>query len=274
MTKNNNKYFDFKFDYISPIVFTAIHNGHSIFNNIVKNNLAINSSDRLREEDPYTDEFAKLAGNSIVVNVSRFEIELNRKKDESFYIEPSDSWGLKTRIKKPSIEEIDSSLSIYDEFYKIVEIYFKKLIDKFGFIFILDIHSYNHQRGGVNTKFDDPIKNPDIIIGRSNMPKEYNEIAKVLNSFYSDYSFFANGKKTNSQLDVKYPGGAFPRWVHNRFENQACCIALEYKKFWMNEWTGEIDKYLFEKIKKSLFDIQPLIKKFISNQSSCLYIKD
>ncbi len=47
---------DFNFSYDSPIVCTAIHNGHEVSEEVF-NNLALSEETRLREEDPFTDRF-------------------------------------------------------------------------------------------------------------------------------------------------------------------------------------------------------------------------
>jgi hypothetical protein len=40
---------------------------------------------------------------------------------------------------------------------------------------------------------------------------------------------------------VKFFGGQLPRWVHENFSHSVCALAIEVKKFFMNEWTGELD---------------------------------
>jgi hypothetical protein len=41
--------------------------------------------------------------------------------------------------------------------------------------------------------------------------------------------------------NVKFFGGQFPRWIHDNFPETVCALAIEVKKFFMNEWTGELD---------------------------------
>ena len=37
---------------------------------------------------------------------------------------------------------------------------------------------------------------------------------------------------------MKFQGGNFPRWIHEHFPDSVCAIAIEFKKFFMDEWTG------------------------------------
>ena len=54
-----NQLADFNFSYNSPIVCTAIHNGHEVSEKVLKN-LAVSEENRLMEEDPYTERFKEI----------------------------------------------------------------------------------------------------------------------------------------------------------------------------------------------------------------------
>jgi N-formylglutamate deformylase len=60
-----------------PIVAAAIHNGHATREE-VEEHLALSSPERLREEDPFTDEWTHIAATQIIALRSRFEVDLNR----------------------------------------------------------------------------------------------------------------------------------------------------------------------------------------------------
>ena len=38
--------------------------------------------------------------------------------------------------------------------------------------------------------------------------------------------------------NVKFQGRAVSWWVHERYPGVGCCLALEFKKTFMDEWTG------------------------------------
>ena len=163
---------DFSFSYNYPIVCTAIHNGHDISAEMLKN-LAVSEDIRLMEEDPYTERFTQFSSNTIVTRTSRFEVDLNRSKEKCIYKKPEDAWGLKTRKEPPSDLVISRSLEKYNEFYDSAKNHFLQLENKFGKFFVYDIHSFNHHRKGSEADFDDPMLNPEINIGTNNMPEKW-----------------------------------------------------------------------------------------------------
>ena len=65
-------------------------------------------------------------------------------------------------------------------------------------------------------------------------------------------------RSTNSRrpLDVRenvrFRGGPLSRWVHAAFPGQACCLAVEVKKFFMDERTGELDEAVSAGVREAL----------------------
>jgi hypothetical protein len=49
------------------------------------------------------------------------------------------------------------------------------------------------------------------------------------------------GRHLDVRENIKFQGGYFPRWTHEHFPDSACVLAIEFKKFFMDEWTGKID---------------------------------
>ena len=77
----------------SPIVATAIHEGHSIRGEL-SDLFNLTDEERLREEDPFTAEWLNFSDNNIIVHHSRFKADVNRPRDKALYIKPEDAWGL------------------------------------------------------------------------------------------------------------------------------------------------------------------------------------
>ncbi|HZH06624.1 MAG TPA: hypothetical protein VEY69_08120, partial [Lautropia sp.] len=47
------------------------------------------------------------------------------------------------------------------------------------------------------------------------------------------------GRRLEVGVDIAFQGrGALTRFVHDKFPQTGCAIALEVKKFFMDEWTG------------------------------------
>ena len=252
-----NQLAEFNFKYNSPIVCAAIHNGHDVSLEISRN-LAVSESIRLMEEDPYTERFAELCSNTIIGKTSRFEVDLNRSVEKCIYLEPKDAWGLRTRKEKPSDELISRSIEKYNNFYSSAKDYFRRLEKKFGIFFVYDIHSYNHHRKGENSEFEDPILNPEINLGTSNMLEKWFPLVDKIRYKLTEFDFF--GKQLDVRANVKFPGGHFSRWIHNNFPDSACCIAVELKKFWMDEWTGKVYDDKFYKLIEALNSTHKLIE--------------
>ena len=76
-----------------PLVSAAIHNGHTLRGGLL-DSIGLTEPERLREEDPYTDILSDVAPTRVVGNRSRFEVDLNRPRDESVYLTPEQAWGL------------------------------------------------------------------------------------------------------------------------------------------------------------------------------------
>ena len=57
--------------------------------------------------------------------------------------------------------------------------------------------------------------------------------------------------------NVKFQGGHVSRWAHETFPRSACVLAIEFKKFFMDEWTGAPDWDAITSIRKALESAVP-----------------
>src|SRR5690554_5143935 len=78
----------------SALLATAIHDGHDIRPE-ARRYIDLDDFSRLRKEDPYTEVLAGVAGNRIISATSRFEVDLNRSRNDAIYRTPEQSSGLK-----------------------------------------------------------------------------------------------------------------------------------------------------------------------------------
>jgi hypothetical protein len=60
------------------------------------------------------------------------------------------------------------------------------------------------------------------------------------------------GRRLDVRENVKFFGGQLPRWIHETFPHSVCALAIEVKKFFMNEWTGELDSKQHEALGHTL----------------------
>jgi hypothetical protein len=234
-----------------PLVATAIHAG-SGFHEQTLPHVALPKSERLREEDPYTDLWTRVAPTRVVGTRSRFEVDLNRPREKAVYRTPEDAWGLK--VWKDSIpEHVEArSLTQYDAFYQSLEKLYAEKSRRHGVFVVYDLHTYNHRREGPAGPHADSAGNPQVNIGTGTM-QDRSRFAGLIDRFINDLSSFDfPGGKLDVRENVKFFGGNHPRWAHQRFPDQACVIAIEFKKFFMDEWTGEPDMMLVEAIGDAL----------------------
>ncbi len=223
-----------------PLVATAIHDGHEVRAELTPL-LAISGSARRREEDPYTAPWTALAPTRMVVHRSRFEVDLNRPRERSVYLRPDDAWGLHVWRETLPQAVTEGSYRVYDLFYQEVEALLAGLIERHGQVVVFDLHSYNHRRDGPQAPFDAPDANPTVNIGTSNM--DLGRWGPVVEGFERVLrSVRYSGQPLDVRRNVKFQGGHFAQWIHRTFPESACALAVEVKKVFMDEWTGELDR--------------------------------
>jgi len=221
-----------------PLVATAIHNGNAVRPEI-RPLLAISEAERLREEDPYTGTWTAIGPNRIVGLRSRFEVDLNRPREKAVYLEPADCWGLRVWKTPPPAAIVDRSRSLYDAFYEEVAKTLQSLVHRFGHLVVYDLHSYNHRRLGPDAEPDDPASNPEVNVGTGTMDRR--RWGPIVDRFLTDLrGFDFLGRRLDVRENVKFFGGQFARWIHGRFPSSVCVLSIEFKKFFMDEWSGEL----------------------------------
>jgi N-formylglutamate amidohydrolase len=238
-----------------PIVAVALHDGHNIRAE-VSSLLALSESDRTREEDPFTALWTTVADTQIVVKQSRFEFDLNRPREKAVYLTPEDAWGLSVWHSVPSEEIVARSLAEYDAFYATVKRVFADIEQRFGCFVVFDLHTYNHRREGLEALPADPRYNPEINLGTGSLNRD--RWAPVVDRFITDLrSFDFLGQHLDVRENIRFRGGHFSRWTHQSFPESACVLAIEVKKFFMNEWTNEADPVQLDAIRRALQSTVP-----------------
>jgi N-formylglutamate deformylase len=234
----------------SPLVAAAIHDGHGLRDEVASIT-ALPEPERLREEDPFTGDWTAVGNTRIIGLRSRFEVDLNRPREKAVYLNPEDAWGLHVWEMAPPDEIVVESLRQYDDFYEEIHAVFAKLQDQFKHIVVYDLHTYNHRREGPDASPADPKLNPEVNIGTGTMDRDY--WAPLIDRFMNDLAAFDFcGRQLDVRENVKFQGGQFSRWIHQQFPETICSIAIEFKKFFMDEWTGKPDKAQIETIKQAL----------------------
>src|SRR5690606_17412532 len=108
----------------------------------------------------------------IVALRSRFEMDLNRPREQAIYRDPEDAWGLDIWTTRPSDEMVERSLAQYDAYYEMLRSVCDDKSERHGKFVLYDIHSYNHRRHGEEHPEEDPQENPEVNIGTGTMDRE------------------------------------------------------------------------------------------------------
>lgn len=235
-----------------PLVAAAVHDGHAVHPDTLSY-VALPEAERLREEDPFTARLTDVAPTRIVGRRSRFEIDLNRPPEKALYRTPDDAWGLE--VWKSSIpgHVAERSTAIYEAFYHAVAELLDAKVREYGSVVVYDLHSYNHRREGPGGPVADPVANPEVNIGTGTLDRD--RWGDLVDGFMTNLRAGAAAAGL-SDLDVrenvKFQGGYFSRWAHDRYGSDACVIAVEFKKTFMDEWTGTLDESHFAKLHHAL----------------------
>lgn len=246
----------------SPVLGAAIHDGHNIRKDLYPF-LNLKEHERMREEDPYTGYLTEIFDTRIIVNTSRFEVDLNRPREKAVYRNPEDAWGLNVWNSELPEEVIERSLAMYDQFYSRVDSLLKICLERFGYFIVLDLHSYNHRR--TDSRQEAPSQsNPEINIGTASIHPSWQPVARNLIAGLSNCSI--NGHEPDVRENVKFKGGEFCRWINTRFTTSGCALAIEFKKTFMDEWTGRVNIHHLQDIQNALASVLPELKRqFKSN---------
>ena len=237
-------------DASSPIIVAAVHDGHNIREELAEY-VTLSDNSRLREEDPYTGKWLPISKNTITTETSRFEVDLNRPREKAVYLKPDDSWGLKVWKEEIPDDIYKRSFKKYSEFYSQLEKEIKNHLKHNKIIVVYDIHSYNYKRDGANKPPEADEQNPEINLGTGTLNRE--RWAPIVDRFIDEtkkYNFM--GRTLDIRENIKFRGGYFPRWIHENFPNSVCSLSIEFRKFFMDEWTGEPYNEVIEEIKALL----------------------
>lgn len=241
----------------SPIIALALHDGHFIPEEVRKYML-LSEGERFKEEDPFTGELADLPNvNKVIVRSSRFYTDLNRHKDQAIYLKPEDAWGLHVWHPETPDKIIQNIHAFYDQFYAGVQQLIEKVIEQFGYFFILDIHSYNHRRENPFTA--SPVEtHPEINLGTFYNSEKWHFILKQFQGYLSHCRI--NGQYPDVRENVIFKGGGMAQWVIQHFGDKGAVVSVEFKKTFMDEWTGRSNIQHIQEIHQALAGSLPLIE--------------
>ncbi len=234
----------------SPLVATAIHDGHALRHSL-QPKMALDDAERLREEDPHTARWLALSDTWVRIVRSRFEVDLNRPPDKCVYRTPADAWGL--RVWRAPLDDVDvrESLRAYHAFYAQMHALLEHLCARFGGFVLYDLHSYNHRRRGAGVPASPAQLAPEINVGTGSLDaRRWGHVVDTFQERLRWHDFL--GRALDVRENVNFRGGHLSRWVHEHFGDRGCALAVEVKKFFMDEWSGRVDERLLVEVGHAL----------------------
>ena len=228
-----------------PVVALALHAGHELRPGLATY-LNLTEAERRREEDPHTASMAPSGITCIEVLRSRFEVDLNRPRFRAVYQGPHDAWGLDIYRTELPDDEDRVSRTVHDAFYAEAFEVLSHVAQTYGRFVVLDLHSYNHRREGESAPPSPAVRNPEVNLGTGRLDRQ--RWASVVDGFSAamcDAGF-------DCRENVKFRGGHFAQWVTDTFPQAGAALAIEFKKTYMDEWSGVVDEVAVGRIRSAL----------------------
>lgn len=236
-------------DWSGQLVATAIHGGHGL-RPAVERAMVLDERARRREEDPHTDVIGSGAPAQVVALRSRFEVDLNRPREEAVYRVPEDCWGLDVWSAGALADDlVRGSLEVYDAFYADLGQRLDELAARGPFV-VYDVHSYNHRRDGDSTQVAPVEENPEVNLGTGSVEDRFRPVVDVFARTLQAEQ--VAGHCLDVRENVKFEGRALAWFVHGRYPGRGLCLALEFKKTFMDEWTDEVDEEHLHELQRAV----------------------
>jgi N-formylglutamate amidohydrolase len=235
----------------------VLHSGHRVRPEILEA-MAVGEQDRFREEDPFMERFIAEFPVQLIARDSRFEYDLNWEMEKSIYRAGLRKWGLQVWKRALTRQERELSLAKYREFHSLLDMTTEFLLKQGSPALIFDMHSFCYQREvSQDWHADDK---PDINLGTRDIRREY--FTFLLDALLADLAGTEiDGHPLRVAENDLFPGGYITRKYARRYPEQVLVLALEFKKIFIDEWTGEVYR---ERMESLISSFRRAAKRLIS----------
>jgi N-formylglutamate amidohydrolase len=233
-----------EFHILQPAHYAGVvmHSGHRVRPEIRKV-LAVGPEDRYREEDPYMDRFITGFPIQILARDSRFEYDTNWEAEEAIYDANRKKWGLQVWQRELTEQERLRTLDKYHEFHALMDMVTEFMLKQNPQVLIFDMHSYCYQREKKQHWISD--ERPDINLGTRAVNRK--RFAPLIDLLLEKLALTkVEGQKLRVAENEIFPGGYLSRKYSRLYPDHVLVLALEYKKLFMDEFTGELYDDLLE----------------------------
>ncbi|MBU1138419.1 MAG: flavohemoglobin expression-modulating QEGLA motif protein [Proteobacteria bacterium] len=231
--------FSIKVDRYIPAVYTAIHAGHTIPQQITER-LLLNEEERRYKEDPFTGEMLSSFPIVLLGLGSRYLYDLNRPPGEFTY---EAAEGKKIWSRPLTAKERKENTSLHDSYYRVLSALLTVLEKKFSRCIIYDLHSFNYKRITTET--------PLFNIGTHHIDqKTYRPVLDNLRRRLMGADF--PNIENRAACDEVFTGKGYQAFFIHENHPQSLCIPLAIKKVYMDETSGVAYPLILEAIIESL----------------------
>jgi len=176
------------------------------------------------------------------------------------YRTAEEAWGLDI-LRDPPLDEalVAGSLDVYDAFYAELARRLDPVAERGPFV-VFDVHSYNHRRDGAAAPQAPGEDNPEVNVGTGSLDRQ--RFGAVVDTFM-DSLRASDGLATALDVreNIRFRGRQLAAWTHARYPGRGIVLALEFKKTFMDEWTGEVDSARVGELARALAGTVPDLER-------------
>jgi hypothetical protein len=66
--------------------------------------------------------------------------------------------------------------------------------------------------------------------------------------------------------NVRFEGAHLASWIHDRYPEQGCALALEFKKTFMDEWSGRVDEQHLDELTAAVANTLPAVVDAVAGE--------
>jgi N-formylglutamate deformylase len=150
---------------------------------------------------------------------------------------------------------VELSLRLYDDFYVELGQCLDEAAARGPFV-VLDLHSYNHRREGADVAPAAVVANPEVNVGTGSLDRV--RWRPIVDQFIEELGHrVVLDHRLDVRENVRFRGGELSRWVNERYGDHGCALAVEFKKTFMDEWTGAVDEHHLDELRRALATVVP-----------------